>query len=48
MEAQDFDTTIPNAAFVNDGSMKGKVVTIDYGYTLLLQSDGLVVLFFRV
>ena len=48
MEAKDFDTTIPNAAFVNDSSMKGKVVTIYYGNTLLLQSDGVVVLFFRV
>ena len=48
MEAKDFDATIPNYIFINYSRMKTKMITIDNGYTMLLQSDGVIVIVFRV
>ena len=44
MEAEDIDTTIPDCAFVNDGSMQGKMID-NHRNTLMLQTKGVVILF---
>lgn len=48
MEAEDIDTAVPNRTFVNDGSVQGKVTDNDDTNTLVLQTEGAIVLLFGV
>ena len=48
MESEDIDTAIPYCTFINDGSMQGKVIDNDDTNTLVLQTEGVIVLLFGV
>ena len=46
--AEDIDAAIPYCTFINDGSMQGKVIDNDDTNTLVLQTEGVIVLLFGV
>ena len=43
MKTEDFDTAIPDEAFVDDGGMEGKMLVADDIYALLSQSDRFII-----
>ena len=46
--AEDIDAAIPYCTFINDGSMQGKMTDNDDTNTLVLQTEGVIVLLFGI
>ena len=42
VKTKDINTSIPDNTFIDNGCMKRKMISIDNGYSLLFQSQGII------